>query len=124
MKWYHKILLVFLILFMSPMILFILICLCISMPFIAISNRKTYKKSPYYRDFKIPFNNEVFHSYNYNFYNYAVSEKLPIKYVKQKSNSLEYFIFEEQVFIFTNFKDIKYNTRKKHLGKIYYFEAL
>lgn len=104
---------------MSPMILFILICLCISMPFIVISNRKTYKESPYFRDFRIPFNEKLFHSYSYNFYNYAVDENLPIKYVKQKSNSFEYFIFEEQIFIFPNFKDIKYNKEKQQWEVIY-----
>lgn len=119
MKWYEKIIIFFLIILFSPLILFLLICLCISLPFISISDCKAYKKSTYFKTFKIPYDKDIVNSDKYIFYNYAIHEKLPINYIIQTTNSFEYFTFENQVFIFPDFNEIKYNDIKQEYEVIY-----
>ncbi len=119
MKWYEKIIILFLIILFSPLIIFLLICLCISLPFISISDHKAYKKSIYFKTFRIPYDKDIVNSNKYIFYNYAIHEKLPINYIIQTTNSFEYFIFENQVFIFPDFNEIKYNDIKQEYEVIY-----
>lgn len=118
-KWYINIVYVLLLIILSPLILFLLICVAIYMPINAIQERIKYKKSSYYKNFRVPFNKKIFHSNEYTFYNYAIEEELAIKYVKQKNNSLEYFIFNQEVFIFPDFNEIKYNDELQSWEVIY-----
>lgn len=119
MKWYEKLIYAFFIILMSPLLLLTLICYLILLPFIAINKRIVYKKSAYYRDFKCPFNNHIYGSNGYTFYNYIMEEGLPIQYIKQKNASLDYFIYENQAFIFPDFSEIKYNEEKQYWEVIY-----
>lgn len=113
MKWYQKLLMVLMIVILSPLIVFLFICMIIMMPFNAIYNRITYKKSAYYKNFKTRFNYKVFESNEYAFYNYVDKEKLPVKYVKQNRNSLNYFIYNNERYIFPDFNEIRYNQETK-----------
>ena len=74
---------------LSPFLLLGFLSWFIVMPFITFSNWKSYKKSEYYKAFKKPFSNKIFDSNEYAFYNYAIEEKLPIKYVKQTNKDLK-----------------------------------
>ncbi len=118
MKWYNKILLVFLIILMSPLVVLALICFWISRPFVAIYDRHAYKKSQYFKEFRVPYSKMIFNSNSFIFYNYATNEGLAIKYVRQK-NSFEYFVFENQAFIFPDFSTIEYNTEKQYWEVVY-----
>ena len=119
MKWYEKILFVLILLILSPLILFFLIIWWISAPFITLSNRRQYKKSAYYSEFKIPYKKNIFESDYYTFFNYAKKENLPIRYVKQKNKSLDYFIYEGTIYIFPDFSEIKYNLETLQFEIIY-----
>jgi len=119
MKWYYKVLVGILFLVLSPIILFGVICWIISMPFISLSNRKQYKKSPYYLAFNKEYTSRIFNSNRYAFYNFAVDEKLPIEYIVQKTNSLEYFILDGIIYIFPDFNEIVYNSNLNDWGVIY-----
>ncbi len=119
MKWYEKIIGVFGVIILSPLILFIFIIWLIIMPFIAIFNRISYKKSSYYKEFKLPFRKKVFESKEYEFYNYAVEKGLKIKYIKQKTKSLDYFIYEDKIFIFPDFSELHYNEEKQNWEVVY-----
>lgn len=119
MKWYEKLLLGILFIILSPFLLFGILSWFIVMPFITFSNWKSYKKSEYYKAFKKPFSNKIFDSNEYAFYNFAIEEQLPIKYVKQTNKSLDYFIYKNQVFIFPDFNQIKYNEEKQCWEVIY-----
>lgn len=119
MKWYEKILVGLFIILLSPLIVFLLILWFISLPFIAIHERREYKKSAYYKNICIPFNKQILYSSEYDFYNYAMKEKLPIKFVKQKNNSLAYFIYQEEIFIFPDFQGIEYSFEKDCWEVIY-----
>ncbi len=119
MKWYEKLLLGILFIILSPFLLLGFLSWFIVMPFITFSNWKSYKKSEYYKAFKKPFSNKIFDSNEYAFYNYAIEEQLPIKYVKQTNKSLDYFIYKNQVFIFPDFNQIKYNEEKQCWEVIY-----
>lgn len=44
MKWYEKVIVTIFIIIISPLIVFLFICMGIAIPFIAISNRFAYKK--------------------------------------------------------------------------------
>lgn len=112
MKWLKNILLVLIIIILSPLILFIFLCYLIAMPFLSIANRIAYKKSAYFRDIKVPYNKNIIESNKYDFYNYAIEDNLPIKYIKQKTKSLEYFIYENQIFLFPDFNCLKFNEDK------------
>lgn len=78
----------------------------------AIHERREYKKSAYYKNIGTPFNKQILYSSEYDFYNYAVKEELPIKFVKQKINSFAYFIYQEEIFIFPDFQGIEYSFEK------------
>ena len=119
MKWYEKIICCICVLITMPLILFVLLIWAICMPFFAIHNRRLYKKSSYYNDFKIPYSKHILNSNQYNFYNYAKKENLPIKYFKQKNISLDYFIYKNQAFIFPDFSEIKFNDEDKSWVVIY-----
>lgn len=118
-KWYEKLLLAIFLIILSPLLLFFFLTWLIVMPFITLANLKSYKKSEYYKEFKKPFSNKIFDSNEYAFYNYAIEEKLPIKYVKQTNKPLDYFIYGNNVFIFPDFNEIKYNDEKQCWEVIY-----
>lgn len=118
-KWYEKLLLVIFFIILSPLVLFFFLTWLIVIPFITLANLKSYKKSEYYKEFKKTFSNKIFDSNEYAFYNYAIEEKLPIKYIKQTNKPLDYFIYENQVFIFPDFNEIKYNDAKQCWEVIY-----
>lgn len=119
MKWYDKLFYTLLIIILSPLILLIMFFRLILMPFLAILSRISYKKSAYYNEFKKPFSKKVFHSSEYNFYNYAMDQGIKIKYIKQESNSLEYFIYENKIFIFPDFSELIYNEEKQYWEVVY-----
>lgn len=117
MKWYEKVLLTIFIILLSPLILFILICWGIASPFIHLVNKSHYLKSFYYKEFKLPYSSHIFNSKQYIFYNYAIEEGLQIKYIKQQS--FDYFIYENKIFIFPDFNEIKYNAENETWEIIY-----
>lgn len=106
MKWYEVIFMIIITILLSPFIIIVLLFLLIASPFIAINNRIVYKKSPYYNEFKIPYNKNILSNPNYNLYNYISREKLAVKYVKQPSNSFEYFIYNNEILILPDFNEI------------------
>ncbi len=106
MKWYEVIFMIIMIILFLPFIIIVLLFLLIASPFIAINNRVVYKKSPYYNEFKTPYNKNILSNPNYNFYNHVSWEKLPVKYVKQASNSFEYFIHNNEILILPEFNKI------------------
>ena len=59
MKWYEVIFMIIITILLSPFIIIVLLFLLIASPFIAINNRIVYKKSPYYKEFKIPYNKNI-----------------------------------------------------------------
>lgn len=119
MKWYEHLIYILLIIIVSPLILFGLMMFLIVSPFIQLSNRKKYKNSAYYKDFRIPYSSKVFHSKQFVFYNYSIEENLPIKYVKQKNNSLDYFIYNDQIFIFPDFNELIFNEENNNWDVVY-----
>lgn len=118
-KWYISIIYVLLLIILLPLILLLLICVPIYIFINAIQERKKYKKSSYYKTFKVSFNKKIFYSNEYMFYNYAIEENLAIEYVKQKNNQLEYFIFNKDIFIFPDFNEIKFNDKLQSWEVIY-----
>lgn len=117
MKWYEKLIITIFVVLLSPLIIFVLICWGIASPFICLANKSHYLKSSFYKEFKLPYSNHIYNSNQYAFYNYAIEEDLPIKYIKQKS--FDYFIYENQIFIFPDFSEIKYNKEKETWEIIY-----
>ncbi len=112
LKWYQKILLCLLLVIFSPIIITFIICAGISTLFQTPKNKKEYKMSRYYLDFKQKFMTELLYSPEYRFYNSAIKRNLPIQYIKQKSNGFEYFIFDGILYLFPDFEQIDYDTEK------------
>ena len=119
MKWYEYLIFVLLMIILSPVILFGLIIFLIIYPFNNFAKRKSYKKSAYYRDFKTPYSREIFNSNQYAFYNYSVEENLPIKYIKQKTKPLDYFVYNNQIYIFPDFEKIIFDENNNIWNVVY-----
>lgn len=112
LKWYEKLLIGFIVVIFSPLILVFLIYAGIYALFQTPKNKKVYKESPYYLDFKQKFMTSLLYSPEYRFYNSAIHRNLPIKYIKQDSNGFEYFIFDDTIYLFPDFEQIDYDTEK------------
>ncbi len=119
MKWYEIVFLILLLIILSPFLLFIGVIWLIALPFITIRDYKEYKKSAYYKEFKITYARNVLYRPNYLFFNYAKETNLPIKYIKQEENALEYFIYNETIYIFPNFNELTYNEEKGCFEVVY-----
>lgn len=83
--------------------------LCVFIPY----DIHQYKHSLYFSDIHTPY--KIAHRSglaNYRFYNSAKYRGLLFKYIKQKSNKLEYFIYNDTIFLFPNFDKIVFNEQK------------
>lgn len=111
MRWYEKVLIGLMFLLLSPIIIFCFLLMLISLPFTMVSNRVAYRKSAYYNSFKIPFSSKIYNNVCYEFYNRSVLENWPITYVKEPGK-IDYFIYDNIVYIFPDFMDLIYNKEK------------
>lgn len=109
MKWYQKILAFICAIVFSPLIilglLVVLVVLLIDLP----KEKKQYKKSEYYKEFNLPYKTHRIYTPEYRFYNSMRERSLPIEYMKQESNGLEYFIYENVFYLFPDFEQIMFN---------------
>lgn len=107
-KWYVKAAGILLVILLLPVIvLFLLvggICLLFSVP----RDKKAYLKSPYYADFQQKFRLGICSDPAYVFYNAAMRRHLPIRFIRQ-SNEVEYFIYQNTIFLFPNFDTMYLN---------------
>jgi len=111
-KWYKKALIYLIIAVFSPLILISLIIYGFAAWFKSPAMKKEYKKSRYYSDVKRKYSSSVTISPEYQFYNSAVRRGLPIEYHRQKSNGLEYFIYDGTLFFFPDFYELEYDKEK------------
>lgn len=109
MKWYQKIVAFICAIVFSPLIilglLVVLVVLLIDLP----KEKKQYKKSEYYKEFNLPYKTHRIYTPEYRFYNSMRERTLPIEYVRQESNGLEYFIYENVFYLFPDFEQITFN---------------
>ena len=107
-KWYDKILPMLLLIIFSPLIILSLISMALG-SFLTLPKRiKRYKQSQYYADFKKPYSAGVLGDAKYLFYNSAKKRNLPVEYVCQSSNGLEYFLFEGVLYLFPEFDQLDF----------------
>ena len=111
MKWYNKILLVLAIIIFSPIILLGIIIASMSYLFEMPKNMREYKNSQYYADFHLPYKRFRLYSPEYIFYNNAKLRNLPFNYIIQE-NGLEYFLFNDTVYLFPDFDQLDFNADK------------
>jgi len=81
------------------------ICYLIKLP----KRKKEYANSQYYKDFKLPFKECVLYSPEYRFYNSIKKRNLPVKYTRQESNGLEYFVYGDTLYLFPDFDDMNFD---------------
>ena len=112
MKWYRKILGFILFVIFFPIIFAVYIIYL----FDSFKERKIYKNSIYYKDIKTKYKKDIIYSPKYLFY---TSNKNNVNYIKQKSNGLEYFIYENVLYLFPDFDQIEYD-EKENLFKVSY----
>ncbi len=118
-KWYENIMTALLFVIFLPLILFVVICFGISAPFVELSNRKKYKESQYFKDFKVPYSKTNIQSDKFKFYNLYKEKSFPIQYVRQASNNFEFFIYEGAVYLFPDFNFVKYFPETKEWKCVY-----
>ena len=109
LKWYQKLLITLTVIIFSPLIVAGIIIAGIYTLFKMPKNKKEYKNSRYYEDFKQKFMTSILYSPEYRFYNSAMRRNLQLKYVKQESNGFEYFIYNETIYLFPDFEQIDLN---------------
>lgn len=88
----------------------------LSIPFIRIKDKRNYKKSFYFKDFKKPFKDKIFYSGAYIFYNSAKERNLPIEYVSRLPEKTDYFKYNNTLYFFPNERKltISYNEYGRH----------
>ena len=96
LKWCKKILIALTVVILSPLIIVGVTIAGIYTLFQTPKDKKEYKKSRYYADFKQKFTMDILNSPEYRFYNSAVRRNLRLKYIKQESNGFEYFICRKE----------------------------
>lgn len=74
--------------------------------------KREYVKSRYYRDLGQRSAPWMQDSPEYRFYNAAMRRGLPVQYVRQESNGLEYFIYCETIYLFPDFDQIGFDEDK------------
>lgn len=113
MKWYLKLLLAVLIIALLPLILIFLVAMFVGYLFQLRTLKKAYKKSLYYKEFGLPFRVYRVNSPEYCFFNNFKKRNLPINYIRQESNGLEFFIYDDTLFLFPDFDQIDYDKGKE-----------
>lgn len=112
MKWYHKVLIFVCVLIFSPIIIFGIFAAAIAYLFEMPKNKKEYTNSDYFKDFSLPYKRCLLYSPEYRFYNSIKKRNLPVDYTRQESNGLEYFVFENTLYLFPDFEQIDFNEEK------------
>lgn len=119
----EKILYALLLILLSPFLLFMSLCLIISVPFLSIQDtiqdRKKYKRSHYYRDFRLPYRKNISDNPYYLLYNAMKERGLAVEFVRQKSNDWKYCIFEGTIYLFPDFDKLKYFSETKEWKLVY-----
>jgi len=112
MKWYHKVLICICVVIFSPIIILGICTASIAYLFEMPKNKKEYTNSEYFKDFNLPYKRYLLYSPEYRFYNGIKRRNLPIDYMRQESNGLEYFVFENILYLFPDFEQIDFNEEK------------
>ena len=118
-NWLQKLMIALTVIVFSPLIVVGIIILVVLNLFQIPKNKKKYKSSRYYADLQQRFMTSILYSPEYRFYNSAMRRGLPIKYVKQKSNGFEYFIYNDSIYLFPDFEEIDLN-EEESLWQAYY----
>lgn len=104
-KWYTNALLILLVTLLSP---FILIAVGLYVIFERPREKKEYKNSFYYKQFKEKFSNGIVNSAEYRFYNSVMHRSLPIDY-QRVSNELGHFIYNNTLFLLSYYDQIEWD---------------
>lgn len=112
MKWYQKALIVVCVVIFSPIIILGICAALVAYLFEMPKNKKEYTNSEYFKDFNLPYKRYLLYSPEYRFYNSIKKRDLPIDYMRQESNGLEYFVFENILYLFPDFEQIDFNEEK------------
>lgn len=112
MKWYQKVLIVVCLVIISPIIILGICAALVAYLFEMPKNKKEYTNSEYFKVFNLPYKRYLLYSPEYRFYNSIKKRGLPIDYKRQESNGLEYFVFENILYLFPDFEQIDFNVEK------------
>lgn len=104
-KWYTNALLILLVTLLSP---FILIAVGLYVIFERPREKKEYKNSFYYKQFKEKFSNGIVNSAEYRFYNSVMHRSLPIDY-QRVSNELGHFVYNNTLFLLSYYDQIEWD---------------
>ena len=99
----------------SPLILLLLLFVALLYLAQLPGSLKAYKNSAYYHQFGLPFMISRLYCPEYRFFNSFKKRELPVRYIRQESNGLEYFIYDGTLYVFPDFDhlDLEENARWK-----------
>lgn len=112
MKWYHNVLIFICVVIFFPIIILGICATSIAYLLEMLKSKKEYSNSKYFKDFNLPYKRYLLYSPEYRFYNGIKKRNLPIDYTRQESNGLEYFVFENILYLFPDFEQIDFSEEK------------
>lgn len=110
MKWYYKILIAGMVILFSPLIILGVVIYGLSYLFCLPKSIKEYKKSQYFKDFQEKFKARKLDAPEYRFYNSIKERNIEVNYIKQED--IEYFMYENTLFLFPDFDQIFFDTEE------------
>ncbi len=106
MKWYYKIFIAGITILFSPLIILGVVIYGISYLFCLPKSIKEYKGSQYFKDFQEKFKARKLDSPEYRFYNSIKERNIQVDYIRQETENIEYFIYDNTLFLFPDFDQI------------------
>ena len=111
MKWYKKVGAGILVILFAPVLIVVFLLFLMFRPFIEKKEKTEYVHSEYFKNFGVPYYFCITSSPEYTIYKSAKDKNIEIEYVR-KENGLEYFIHDENLYIFPEFDEVEFSEEK------------
>lgn len=104
-KWYVKFLTALLAVIFSPLLLLLLLIALPHLLIARVQEKRAYRNSPYYADFKRKYRSGIVHSPAYRLYNGAVARRLPARLAALPNRPL-YCIYDSEIYLLPDFEQM------------------
>lgn len=110
---------VILVVLVSPVILVGLLIDRVAYLFTLPKLKRTYYGSAYYKDLSVPYSKHLLHSPQYRVYNSLKKQGLYFQFRDSYSNDINYFVYENTLYLLENLDQIQFNENKRIWEAVY-----